>query len=275
MKFLNIDELKLGENVYGYYLCKKKYTKKTRLGDLYIDLILEDFSGIVRAKVWNHVDHFTKRIIENEIVAVKGTVVEFNKTNEINIEFINSVKNNFYEEYGFNTSYIIGKKPKNFSIIKKNILSRINSLPKKYIHLIRSIYKYEKNKIELIPINKKNFLITGGLFSYTYTLLMIFDSIKKYYNDIDYVKITIGLLICNIGFIRYYDNDLFSLTIDGKDYGDKILGINLLIESLSQHTDFNKDEIDYLKKCILLDDYKITEIRFIKNLIMLGEIKSV
>ena len=245
MKFLNIDELKLGENVYGYYLCKKKYTKKTRLGDLYIDLILEDFSGIVRAKVWNHVDHFTKRIIENEIVAVKGTVVEFNKTNEINIEFVNSVKNNFYEEYGFNTSYIIGKKPKNFSIIKKNILSRINSLPKKYIHLIRSIYKYEKNKI------------------------------KKYYNDIDYEKITIGLLICNIGFIRYYDSDLFSLTIDGKDYGDKILGINLLIESLSQHTDFNKDEVDYLKKCILLDDYKITEIRFIKNLIMLGEIKSV
>ena len=48
---------------------------------------------------------------------------------------------------------------------------------------------------------------------------MIFDSIKKYYNDIDYVKITIGLLICNIGFIRYYDNDLFSLTVDGKDYG--------------------------------------------------------
>ena len=63
--------------------------------------------------------YFTKRIIENEIVAVKGTVVEFNKTNEINIEFINSVKNSFHEEYGFNTLYIIGKKPKNFSIIKK------------------------------------------------------------------------------------------------------------------------------------------------------------
>ena len=81
---------------------------------------------------------------------------------------------------------------------------------------------------------------------------MIFDSIKKYYNDIDYVKITIGLLICNIGFIRYYDDDLFSLTIDGKDYGDKILGINLLVESLNDYKDFSKDEIDYLKKCILM-----------------------
>ena len=75
-------------------------------------------------------------------------------------------------------------------------------------------------------------MITGGLFSYTYTLLMIFDSIKKYYNDIDYVKITIGLLICNIGFIRYYDDDLFSLTIDGKDYGDKILELIYLLKVL-------------------------------------------
>ena len=37
--------------MYVDTICVRRNIQKTRLGDLYIDLVLEDFSGIVRAKV--------------------------------------------------------------------------------------------------------------------------------------------------------------------------------------------------------------------------------
>ena len=54
MKLYSVENFKVGQDILGFYLCKEKYIKKTRLGDSYIDLILQDATGRVRAKVWNH-----------------------------------------------------------------------------------------------------------------------------------------------------------------------------------------------------------------------------
>ena len=59
MKLYSVKNFKVGQNILGFYLCKEKYIKKTRLGDSYIDLILQDVTGKVRAKIWNHACHFS------------------------------------------------------------------------------------------------------------------------------------------------------------------------------------------------------------------------
>ena len=53
-----VKDFKVGMSIRGFYLCKYVENKMTRLGDEYLDLILEDDSGTIRAKVWSFVDNF-------------------------------------------------------------------------------------------------------------------------------------------------------------------------------------------------------------------------
>ena len=86
IRLISIKNFKVGQDVSGFYLCKDKYIKKTRLGDSYIDLILQDSTGKIRAKIWNHAKHFSNNFMKNDIVAVKGSIIEFNHENEFNIK---------------------------------------------------------------------------------------------------------------------------------------------------------------------------------------------
>ena len=48
MKPVLIKNFKIGANIYGFYICKKIECKLTRLGDEYLDLLLQDKTGLIR-----------------------------------------------------------------------------------------------------------------------------------------------------------------------------------------------------------------------------------
>ena len=91
-----INDFKEGMNIKGFYLCKYIESKITRLGDEYLDLHLEDKSGSVRAKIWSFVDNYKNLIKVGMPVAVKGTIIKYNDNKEINITYINYVKEDIY-----------------------------------------------------------------------------------------------------------------------------------------------------------------------------------
>ena len=276
MKLCSIKDFKLGNKISGFYLCKKKYFKNTRLGDSYIDLILQDSSGIVRGKVWNHAKHFSASFKQNDVVAVKGIIIDFNNNYELNIESINSIDNNFYSEYGYSNLLIIGERPKGFNKMKKFIKSKIKSLPAKYSELLIKIYTVHESRIDTVPIDKNNFFINGGLLKYTYTLLKVYDSIKPYYKNMDDDRIIAGIIVMNIGYVNYYNDDLFTVSNLGQEFNVDILGVNLLLEILIDFKkDINPEDKEFLKQCILLKNIKIKEISFINYLVSLGEINSI
>ena len=62
VKDINISKLSEGDSVQAFFICKNIYINFTRLGDEYIDCILENKSGSIRAKIWHFVDEYKKRI---------------------------------------------------------------------------------------------------------------------------------------------------------------------------------------------------------------------
>ena len=78
MKLIQISNFKLGRSVQGFYLCKEKHLRHTRNGDLYLDLMLTDATGIIPGKMWELVNNFQNRFESGDPVAVKGKVGEFN-----------------------------------------------------------------------------------------------------------------------------------------------------------------------------------------------------
>ena len=80
MKIPNIYiiDFKEGMNIKGFYLCKYVETKITRLGDEYLDFVLEDKTGIIRAKIWSFINNYTGLAENGKPVAVKGNIILYN-----------------------------------------------------------------------------------------------------------------------------------------------------------------------------------------------------
>ena len=276
MKLSCVGDFKVGQNISGFYLCKEKYLKKTRLGDSYIDLILQDVTGKVRAKVWNHANHFSNKFTKDHVVAVKGSIVEFNNSYEINIDSINAIRDRSYINYGYSNKLIIGDEPKDLKKNKKYIESRIKRIPGLYSKILTRIYNLYNSKIEKVPFDNEVFFIRGGLFRYTYCLLNIYDSISVYYKDIDSDKLVTCIMIMNIGYIDYYNDDLFTVSEKAKELNLNILGINLLSKVLVNYKSITDEDRDFLKECILFDKNRYDKnISFAKHLISLGKINNV
>ena len=275
IKLFSIKNFKVGQSVSGFYLCKDKYIKKTRLGDSYIDLILQDSTGKIRAKIWSHAKHFSNNFIKNDIVAVKGDIIEFNNTNELNIKSINAVNDDSYLEYGYSNSLILGSDSSSIKKNKKYILDKIRSLPIKYSKFLIQIYDFHNSKIEKVPIDKENFFSMGGLLKYTSVLLKIHHTISNYYHDINNDRISICILLMNIGYIEYYNDDLFTISENGKEFNVDILGINLLSNIFNDHNQIDDDDKNFFKQCVLLNNTNYDKnIHFVKHLISLGNISS-
>tara|TARA_Y100001970_G_scaffold185591_1_gene225725 strand:- start:16079 stop:16909 length:831 start_codon:yes stop_codon:yes gene_type:complete len=276
MKLYSVKNFKVGQNILGFYLCKEKYIKKTRLGDSYIDLILQDVTGKVRAKIWNHASHFSNKFTKDEVVAVKGCIVEFNNSPEINIDSINAIADRSYIDYGYSNKLIIGDEPKDFKKNKKYIESRIARIPGLYSKILTRIYNLYNSKIEKVPFDNENFFIRGGLFRYTYCLLNIYDSISAYYTDIDSDKLVTCIMIMNIGYIDYYNDDLFTVSEKAKEFNVNILGISLLSKVLANYKSITDEDRDFLKACIVFDKNRYDKnISFAKHLISLGKINNI
>ena len=102
-----ISSFKEGMKIRNFFICKKISHKMTRLGDPYLDILLEDKTGIIRGKVWLYSEVFKKNIKEGFPVAIKGDIVKFNDVNEINISFINYANEFLYSIYGFQKNKLV------------------------------------------------------------------------------------------------------------------------------------------------------------------------
>ena len=82
-KPLNISNFKEGDTIKGFFLCRSFQSKFSRLGDEYIDCILENSSGSIRAKIWSFIDDFKQRINKEVPLAIKAVVILYNNNFKI------------------------------------------------------------------------------------------------------------------------------------------------------------------------------------------------
>lgn len=86
---LFIKDLKDGDSVLQFFLVKAKDTKKTRSGNDYLDLSLEDCTGLISAKMWSDtLKKWGQDFKSGDCVKVSGRVEAYKDRNQIIIERI-------------------------------------------------------------------------------------------------------------------------------------------------------------------------------------------
>ncbi len=272
MELANIKSFKLGSSIKGFFLCYQKHLKTTRLGDPFIDVILKDNTGSIRGKVWRHVEYFSSKFEKGDVVAVKGSIIKFNNTNEVSLSFVNNVSDDFYSEYGYSSDIIIGSIDKSVKVLYTYILKTINSLPSNHKKNLIYLYDVYENKIKVSPLEKKEYYLKGGYLLFIYNLLVHFSNIIKNYNKLDADRVRLCILLTYIGYIDFFDENLvFSISDKGKILDYKILGINLL-NKISSNKISEEDKLFY-QQCIMMDrDTQDINIKFVRYLIELDSI---
>ena len=183
---LIISSFENGDEIKGFYLCKYFQIKISRLGDEYIDLILEDSSGSIRSKIWSYVDEYKKVLKKNSHVAIKGKVITFNDVLEIDISYINLIENNLYDKYGYSKD-----------IILKFSTKQTNKLLEKLIYYTSFVDKeYSKPLLKLINDNKTAILRIPSI-NFGYRLLGLKILEKYFKKNTPTVNLMKNLIIAN------------------------------------------------------------------------------
>ena len=235
-KQLIISSFKNGDKIKGFYLCKYFQIKISRLGDEYIDIILEDSSGSIRSKIWSYVDQYKKVLKKNSHVAIKGKVITFNDILEIDISYINLIENNLYDKYGYSKDLIL-----KFSTIQ------INKLLEKLIYYTSFVDKdYSKPLLKLINDNKiailkipsinSKYHFEGGFLVQLISVLNLNHKTCPVYKY-DYPESILAIILKSIGTIDYYNlDDDFSVSEENHNMGYKLLGLKILEKYFNKET---------------------------------------
>jgi 3'-5' exoribonuclease len=130
MKLTQIVDFKLGRSIQGFFICKEKHLRFTRNGDLYLDLVLSDSTGIIQSKMWDLVDEFQDRFNGGDPVAVKGKVGEFNELQQLTVTQINLASSHQYGKYGFSPELLL-----------KSVDEPLDELWSRLLKILKSIKK--------------------------------------------------------------------------------------------------------------------------------------
>ena len=246
-----ISYFKCGDKIKGFYLCKNFQIKISRLGDEYIDLILEDSSGSIRAKIWSYVDQYKEVLKKNSHVATKGKVIMFNETLEIDISYINSIENNLYDKYGYSKDLILKYSTKQISQLFDKLVYYIKFVDKKYAKYILSLVNDNKSTILVIPSVNSKYHFEGGYLVQLISILHLNHKIYSIYKY-NYSTSILGIILKFIGTIDYYNLDEnFSVSEENFNIGYKLLGVKILEKYFP-----NKGKTIDLIKNIIISNYE-------------------
>jgi len=79
MKKLFVEDLKVGDSVFGELFAVKSYKKTaTRNNRPYIDITLSDKTGLIKGKIWSDDMKNCETVAEADVVSVSATIDEFN-----------------------------------------------------------------------------------------------------------------------------------------------------------------------------------------------------
>ena len=264
----NISAFKDGDNINGFFYCRLADCKVTRLGDEYVDLILEDNSGTIRGKVWSYVDIFKSKFSKCMPVAIKGKIISYNNKLEINVLSINKANEELYKIYGFDQNQLIKRINENENKLYAELFDFINNLSSNYKKIISNIVKDNQIKVKSIPSIDKGYTLKGGFIKQVVSILRLNKKILPMYKKLNKDVVVSGIIIKNIGLVNYFNNDIqYSISEENEILDSRLLGINIVNDCCSKYSNFPQQIKTYLQNIILSENlYRDNQLNYINSL---------
>ena len=251
MKSILISNLVSGMKLQGFYLCIEKKSRRKKDGSMYLDLLLQDKSGVIRARIWDNVESLSKKFDIGNPVAIKGSTYKYGESIFIKIKNISRASIEKYAKYGFSSSDLIPSSKKNAKQLWMDLSKEIDQISKIHLkQLVKKILVDHKQKFQIYPASiSYQYNYQSGLIEQTVSLIKISKILGKHYK-VDTDLLLTGACLHQIGKL-YSINMGFSQVKSNERrlVGNAILSrdiVNNYIRKVKRFPDQDKIRLEHL-----------------------------
>ena len=250
MKF--IETLREGERINDVYLCKYKQSAVTKNGKPYENVILQDKTGTIDAKIWEPnsmgIDDFDMM----DYIAVVGDVSSFQGALQVSIKRVRKVREGEYDPANY-----LPVSEYDIEDMYKKLLGFVNEIKNPYLSKVAKHFFVED--VEFVKQFKFSSAaksvhhgFVGGLLEHTLSVLKLCQFYVKQYPILNEDLLYTAALCHDIG--KVYELSAFPLndyTDDGQLLGHIVMGCEMVGEQIRAIEGFPKKLGNELKHCIL------------------------
>lgn len=250
MKF--IETLREGERINDVYLCKYKQSAVTKNGKPYENVILQDKTGTIDAKIWEPnsmgIDDFEMM----DYVAVMGDVSSFQGALQISIKRVRKVREGEYDPANY-----LPVSEYDIEDMYKQLLGFVNGIKNPYLskvakHFFVDDTEFVKQFKFSSAAKSVHHGFVGGLLEHTLSVCKLCQFYVKQYPILNEDLLYTAALCHDIG--KVYELSAFPLndyTDDGQLLGHIVMGCEMVGEQIRGIEGFPKKLANELKHCIL------------------------
>lgn len=247
-----IKDLSEGERVQAVYLCKYKQAAVTKNGKAYENVILQDKTGTLDAKIWEPNSMGIDEFEAMDYVDVVGEVTIFNGMKQLSIKRIRKVS-----EGEYNPADYLPVTSRNVEEMYKELMGYAAKVQNPYMKkLVDSFFVEDADFIRRFKNHSAAKTVhhgfVGGLLEHTLGVTRICDFFTRHYEVLQYDLLIPAAMFHDIGKMweisAFPENDY---TDDGQLLGHIAIGYELVGERIRSMEGFPLKLASELKHCIL------------------------
>lgn len=250
MKFIR--DLKEGDRLFDIYLCKHKQGAVTKNGKPYENVILQDKTGTIDAKVWEPNNPGIGNYNTLDYIEVHGDVNNFQGNLQVSIKRIRVCRE---EEY--NPADYLPVSEKDISVMFKELKEFIQSIRNPWLkQLLEAFFVRDEAFAKAFCYSSAAKTVhhgfVGGLLEHTLSVTKLCDYYCKVYPILKRDLLLTAAMCHDIGKVKelslFPENDY---TDDGQLLGHIVMGSQMVAEKAAQIADFPHVQLVQLQHCIL------------------------
>lgn len=247
-----IKDYKEGDRVFDIYLCKHKQSAVTKNGKPYDNVILQDKTGTVDAKVWDPNNAGIDDFDTLDYIEVYGDVTSFQGALQVNVKRIRKCQEGEYNP----ADYLpVSKFP--IEDMMQALLGYINSIENSYLKkLLQMLFVEDEAFVKAFKQSSAAKTVhhgfVGGLLQHTLAVTRLCDYYCSQYPILKRDLLLAAAICHDIGKTKelslFPENDY---TDDGQFLGHIVIGSEMVGEKIREIPGFPKMLANELKHCIL------------------------
>ena len=247
-----IDTLREGMRISEVYLCKSKQIAQTKSGKEYGNLVLQDKTGTIDAKVWDPGNPGIGDYDSLDYIEVYGDVNNFQGTLQINVKRIRVCK-----EGEYNPADYLPVSSKDRDVMFQELLNLVKGIENSWFRqLLEAFFVKDEDFAKKFRYSSAAKTVhhgfVGGLLEHTLSVTKLCDYYCRAYPVLKRDLLLTAAMCHDIGKVKeispFPENDY---TDDGQLLGHIVMGSQMVAEKAAEIAGFPHVLLTQLQHCIL------------------------
>lgn len=247
-----IETLHEGDRITSVYMCKQKSSATTKTGKSYENVIIQDKTGCMDAKIWEPNSSGIDDFDALDYIEISGDVTSFNGMLQFNIRRVRRCGEGEYDPKDF-----LPSSKRDVEEMYAELLGYVKKINNPYIaKLVRSFFVEDEEFVKAFKFHSAAKSVhhgfIGGLLEHTLGVTKLCDFYADTYPVINRDLILAAAMFHDMGKLReistFPENDY---TDDGNLLGHIVMGVEMIGERIRTIDGFPPKVVSELKHCIL------------------------